>query len=450
LKKLITTADWKRYLRNRQASSLESRRKHALYRLNKNRAKNGTPQVKSFRKWKTVDAPEVFSLIENANHSVAFLNSILNGCQNANVFVNLSAVRKITPEAIAVLLALIYRTRSALSMISGNLPTDPDCRQVINRSGFRDYVRTNDNYQQYDLLGKVRKRSGSVETIQAKYDQRVALELIEFAMDKLTGRRRSHGPSFAMYGELMLNTLNHASSTIGTREPWWASVYCDTDRKTACFTFIDQGVGIFGSHSLNLILQVSSSLRIKRRGDIMKMLLEGKIQSSTKGSREREWDTWDVQSLHRQTYTSAVHSVQQRYRECRIGSFRDFAGVVRWDNCILGGQCMTSGAVELRIVEFTNIPGPRKISEGEASGEEFLNSYLRPRFTEAIRNGSTLFVNLNGAAGFPTSFLEEAFGGLAREFGSNAVKARLVVSCEDEPYVEEEVLRYIRNATQDK
>jgi hypothetical protein len=107
---------------------------------------------------------------------------------------------------------------------------------------------------------------------------------------------------------------------------------------------------------------------------------------------------------------------------------------------------MTTGVVGLKILEFTRTPGPRKKNEGHGSGEEFLEAYLLPRFLEAQRSGSTLHVDLNGAAGFPTSFLEEAFGGLAREFGSNVVETVLTVTCEDEPYVEDEVRRYVQEA----
>jgi hypothetical protein len=111
---------------------------------------------------------------------------------------------------------------------------------------------------------------------------------------------------------------------------------------------------------------------------------------------------------------------------------------------------MTTGAVDLKILEFTRTPGPRKRIEGHGSGEEFLETYLLPRFLEARKLGSTLHVDLNGAAGFPTSFLEEAFGGLARKFGSKVVEATVTVSCEDEPYVEDEVRRYVREATRSR
>jgi hypothetical protein len=108
---------------------------------------------------------------------------------------------------------------------------------------------------------------------------------------------------------------------------------------------------------------------------------------------------------------------------------------------------MIAERVELNIVrEFTDTPGPRKRSEGDHSGEEFLSDFLRPRFLAARNAMSKLCVNLDGAVGYPTSFLEEAFGGLARAFGREAVEQTLEITCNDEPYLEEQIRKYIREA----
>jgi hypothetical protein len=282
VKRLITELKWKSHLRRRSVSQLRANRRLSEYRRSKNARKVGRPRLQAFKRTKNLDAPEVFSLLENPDESVNFLNQILLLSESANVFVNLGNVKRITPEAIAALLARIHMTNRTRSRISGNLPVDAAAKEVLDRSGFRDYVRTSDQYHRYDLMGRVRKRSGSVETVQTGYDQLVALELIEFATERLTGAPKTHGPTFAVYGELMLNTLNHASLRSGEREPWWASVYCDKANGRACFTFVDQGVGIFGSHRLNLALQISAMLRVKSKAELLKMLFEGKIPSSTR------------------------------------------------------------------------------------------------------------------------------------------------------------------------
>ncbi|WP_162242630.1 STAS-like domain-containing protein [Methylobacterium sp. Leaf88] len=61
--------------------------------------------------------------------------------------------------------------------------------------------------------------------------------------------------------------------------------------------------------------------------------------------------------------------------------------------------------------DFSRFPGGRFIFDGPHSGELFREQILAP----AIASGSTVTVVLDGVAGLPASFLEEAFGGLIRK-----------------------------------
>ena len=103
--------------------------------------------------------------------------------------------------------------------------------------------------------------------------------------------------------------------------------------------------------------------------------------------------------------------------------------------------------ISLSVVrDFSRTPGARSSDEGQHSGEKFLKEVLRPRFQEAVSNRVRLHVDLDGVAGYATSFLEAAFGGLAREFGSDAILPLLVLKSEDEPYLIVEIKEYIREA----
>jgi hypothetical protein len=64
--------------------------------------------------------------------------------------------------------------------------------------------------------------------------------------------------------------------------------------------------------------------------------------------------------------------------------------------------------------DFTRYPGPRYIDDGPKSGEEFRESVLVPRILAAEKTGGKVIVVLDGARGYTSSFLEEAFGGLVR------------------------------------
>ena len=97
--------------------------------------------------------------------------------------------------------------------------------------------------------------------------------------------------------------------------------------------------------------------------------------------------------------------------------------------------------------EFTPLPGPRYRDQGPGSGQQFLDEHLRPAFEEARRTGERLTVQLDGVKyGYTTSFLEEAFGGLAREFGSEPVRETLTFESYVEPLLDEEIRHYIDHA----
>lgn len=93
--------------------------------------------------------------------------------------------------------------------------------------------------------------------------------------------------------------------------------------------------------------------------------------------------------------------------------------------------------------DFSETPGARYRNEGDYSGEEFRETILEPSFLKAKENKEKLIINLDGGYGYPTSFLEEAFGGLARIYGAKDVLEIIDFKSEDEPSLIGEILGYI-------
>jgi len=96
--------------------------------------------------------------------------------------------------------------------------------------------------------------------------------------------------------------------------------------------------------------------------------------------------------------------------------------------------------------DFSETPGPRRQDEGDDSGEEFLERCLIPQFEAARAAGRSLWIDLDGTEGYATSFLEEAFGGLARKYGSAAVLAALQFKSDDQSYLPQEIRTYVQEA----
>ena len=96
--------------------------------------------------------------------------------------------------------------------------------------------------------------------------------------------------------------------------------------------------------------------------------------------------------------------------------------------------------------EFSRTPGPRFRSEGKFSGEEFRETILKTRFDQALQEGAKLHIDLDGGYGYATSFLEEAFGGLARSYDPKLLLETLSFKSDEEPYLVDDIFGYIRQA----
>ena len=105
--------------------------------------------------------------------------------------------------------------------------------------------------------------------------------------------------------------------------------------------------------------------------------------------------------------------------------------------------------MKIKISEdFSPTPGARHRDEGEFSGEQFREDLLVPKYVVAKEKKEKLVIDLDGGYGYPTSFLEEAFGGLARIYGSKEVLDTLTFISNDEPSLINEIESYIRSANE--
>lgn len=85
--------------------------------------------------------------------------------------------------------------------------------------------------------------------------------------------------------------------------------------------------------------------------------------------------------------------------------------------------------------QFSRYPAGRYLSDGPYSGEKFRTDFLIPAM-EADKE--RFVVELDGARGYGSSFLEEAFGGLVRAgYPADEILARIDLRSEDASLIEE-------------
>ncbi len=97
---------------------------------------------------------------------------------------------------------------------------------------------------------------------------------------------------------------------------------------------------------------------------------------------------------------------------------------------------------------YTDTPGPRYQNEGEFSGEHFRKTVLLNLVKEAKEKAEQIELNLDGGYGYPTSFLEEAFGGLIRELKDESLLSMFVFISDEEPALIDEIKTYMSAASE--
>ncbi|MCT8631654.1 DUF4325 domain-containing protein [Glaesserella parasuis] len=99
---------------------------------------------------------------------------------------------------------------------------------------------------------------------------------------------------------------------------------------------------------------------------------------------------------------------------------------------------------KLNVRDFTLFPGPRYIKLGEYSGEWFREEILIP----SIKIDSDIIIDLDGVAGYGSSFLEEAFGGSVRKGVDTEILFNIInkLVSNDDPDLVEEIRDYVNDA----
>jgi hypothetical protein len=106
--------------------------------------------------------------------------------------------------------------------------------------------------------------------------------------------------------------------------------------------------------------------------------------------------------------------------------------------------------IHLSVAEnFTKTPGFRYERQSPGiSGELFRKSKLLGAYEEAVKNKDKLEVNIDGTAGYLTSFLEETFGGLQRHYRENGVQCNIleniIIVSDEEPHWKDDIQDYVQ------
>ena len=96
--------------------------------------------------------------------------------------------------------------------------------------------------------------------------------------------------------------------------------------------------------------------------------------------------------------------------------------------------------------QFAKACGGRKRTDGSCSAEEFYEDCFKPIFKMSLDKDEDLTVDLDGTAGYASSFLDESFGRLTLDldFTVDEINKRLHLISTEEPELIDEIRTSIR------
>lgn len=199
-----------------------------------------------FWEYKKIKAPENLSLIHDTEEMLHFINQLSKAYESRKkVFIRLNGVKHISGDGLIILLSNVAQFKSARIDFNGDFPKDKSVYNSLLKTSFYDAIY-NKNYLKnghYDLT-----KNDIFTHAQKNVDADLTAGLIEENSPFLWGEKRRSMGLQRIFIELMQNTNNHASHTLGDKL-WWLNVTRKHNPKTLCFSFIDYGMGIFNSLS---------------------------------------------------------------------------------------------------------------------------------------------------------------------------------------------------------
>ena len=240
---------------------------------------------RQFVGYKFIKAPKLFSLLENAEELLSFIDRV-DACFNEKkkVFIRMKDTKVISYDAIVVLLSKLIQFKASKIGFNGDYPYDKNAERVLRGSGFIEYLyKSIDNQDTYTLDKNIYTHANK------NVNSALTSKIIEEATHKLWNEKRRCPGLQRVFIELMQNTNNHASNHRKGEKLWWSSIVHNKVEGKVCFSFIDYGVGILDSLKnkesgkfARIINSIKSVLKPNNNADILKLLLEGKIHELIK------------------------------------------------------------------------------------------------------------------------------------------------------------------------
>jgi hypothetical protein len=278
----------KSFRRKLRSKFKKKQRNKQLLGVNKQQRKEQNFK-QQFADYKWIKAPQIFSLTQNPEESLAFIAQI-EGCfeKKKKVFVNLENVETIAHGAIVVLLSVLVKFKANKIDFNGNFPKNQKSNTNLKKSGFFEYLYE----KKFQLQDEYNFDKDICTHANKKVDSKLSDEIIKRASYFIWNEERRCTGLQRVFIELMQNTNNHASLTKTGEHHWWATVYYSKEDKKVCFAFIDYGVGILeslankktGQKFFGVFQKIKDAFKTDSNADLLKLLLNGEVHKTATGN----------------------------------------------------------------------------------------------------------------------------------------------------------------------
>lgn len=296
----ITDSDYKKWKKNNDSRKLRKRIRRRRNNINKKRKKSkvSEPLGKKFI------VPSIFSIINNPEETIYFLNNMINEVEKLrkitkkglkhyhyiwDFFIDMSATDEITSDALMYLLTIIKNTREnkilPVNWI-GNFPKSSEVKEFLKKSGYLKYMKTasenlihtNDYVQIKCGKGYTYIYDGIVWDIRK--------EIIDFSCEKLGKEKIQINFLMTMLTELITNINDHAYDNNNMFEPSWY-IFVEDSHEKLSYTFMDNGLGIPTTIRKYFIEKIIASFNCDKEYKYIEAAVDGVQKRSKTGKIER-------------------------------------------------------------------------------------------------------------------------------------------------------------------
>lgn len=227
---------------------------------------------------KTIDAPLNFSIVNNPDESMSFLNQSMYQIEELgkDILQDFRYIISVTPDALLYMMAYIesLKVRNISYSITGSYPRQKECNRLFKESGFLEHLK--------DQKEELENMTTDILTIKVGSDTEslIAQKVVKYVRKWLNLEKKDTRSIYKILIECMANTHNHAYSKSKNNHKWYLMAY--HHQNEVHFVFLDNGYGI--PHTIR---KNWGEILFGEDNKLITSALEGKIKRSQTGQRKR-------------------------------------------------------------------------------------------------------------------------------------------------------------------